>query len=143
MHLLQVLPVVAAGLAAALPTEGLQARQTTVPTGVSIASVAFTGAGCPSANLAGFNVPNAGTFAIPKHIFKAQSGVNNTRVVENRLSCQTVINVNHPAGWQFALVKADFYGRVKLPLGTEATSKTTYSFAGETATVSYLSVTLL
>lgn len=132
MHLLQVLPVVA-GLAAALPTEGLQARQTTVPTGVTVSSVAFSGAGCPAANLAGFAVPNAGTIPISRHIFKAATGLNNTRAAETRVNCQSTINVSHPSGWQYALVKADYYGRVKLPQGAEATSKSTYSFAGDAA----------
>ncbi|KAK4206926.1 hypothetical protein QBC37DRAFT_434236 [Rhypophila decipiens] len=133
MHMLQLLPVVA-GLAVALPTEApIQARQTAVPTGVTVASVNYVGAGCPAANLTSFSVPNAGTIAIPRSIWKAESGVDNTRVAENRVGCTTTISVNHPAGWQFALVKADYYGRVKVPLGVEAISRTVYSFSGDSA----------
>ena len=58
--------------------------------------------------------------------------MNQTSVIENRKNCQVLINVNHAAGWQFSPAAADYYGRVFLPLGVEATSKSTYYFSGDT-----------
>lgn len=133
MHVSQILPLFAS-LAAALT---IQQRQS-LPSGVQLAEVTYVGAGCPS-NATAKTTPTAlavaTTLPIPKVIYRASSGAENTRVALNVQSCSTQIKLTHPAGWQFSVTKADYYGRVTLPAGTEAISKSTYGFAGSSATV--------
>jgi Domain of unknown function (DUF4360) len=136
MHLFHIFPLFA-GLAASLAIETpihLQQRDAE-PQGVQIAEIAWTGSGCPARTLSTQALSNATTIPVPQTIFKAESGTNQSRVVESRVNCQIIMKVNHPAGWQFSVVKADYYGRVKLPQNAEATSKTTYSFAGASSQV--------
>ncbi|KAK3990481.1 hypothetical protein QBC44DRAFT_358366 [Cladorrhinum sp. PSN332] len=131
MHLFHIFPLFA-GLAASLATKTpihVQQRDSE-PQGVQIAEIAFTGSGCPARSLPAQNLSNATTILVPQTIFAAESGKNQSKVVDSRTNCEIIIKVNHPAGWQFSVVKADYYGRVHLPQGAEATSKTTYSFSG-------------
>ncbi|KAK4220789.1 hypothetical protein QBC38DRAFT_404415 [Podospora fimiseda] len=130
MHLLQVVPLFA-GLAASL---AIEPRQATGPAGVQIASIAFSGTGCSTQTLPASILTNSTDVPVPQTTWVAESGKDNTRVVPTNLNCQIIIRVNHPAGWQYSLVKADYYGRVKLPANTEAASKTTYSFSGNSQT---------
>ncbi|KAK4183425.1 hypothetical protein QBC35DRAFT_393892 [Podospora australis] len=129
MHFFQVLPLFA-GLAASLATPVHLEQRQAGPQNVQIAEIAFTGTGCPARTIAAQTVSNATTIDVPQVVFKAESGLNGTRVVETRQNCQIIIRVNHAAGWQFSVVKADYYGRVALAQGAEATSRTTYSFSG-------------
>ena len=131
MHLLQTVPLFA-GLTAALSISPRQS--TTVPPSVSFKGISFAGTGCAAQNLAASQPANALVWEVPQVNFKAESGANNSKVVDTRLNCQVVINVEHTAGWQYALVKADYYGRVKLPQGSEVISKTTYFYSGATTT---------
>jgi len=122
MHVLQVLPLLA-GLAAAA-----------TPATVKIAEYSFAGSGCAAGSRAASSVADPATLVVPLTILKAQSG-NSSKVVENRVNCQTLIKITHDAGWQFSVSKADYYGRVKLGPGAEAISKSTYYFAGNTKEV--------
>ncbi|KAK4458649.1 hypothetical protein QBC42DRAFT_314005 [Cladorrhinum samala] len=129
MHLLHVFPLFA-GLAASLATPVHLQKRDPEPQSIQIAEIAFSGTGCPARVLPAQNLSNATTIAVPQVIFAAESGKNQAQVVDTRVNCQVMIKVNHPAGWQFSVVKADYYGRVKLPQGSESFSKTTYSFPG-------------
>ena len=137
MHVLSLVPAFA-GLAAALtiPGAGLESRQTTAaPASVSIAGISYAGSGCEASSLGAAAVTNPSVIPVPRKVFVAKSGANNTRVSESRVNCQTAISLNHTAGWQYSVSEADYYGRVVLALGAEAISKTTYYFAGNTAQV--------
>jgi len=142
MHLLQNIPLLA-GLAAALsiPPHQLQRRDPTA-NDIKVAELSFAGAGC-GASTAGLNasVVDAATFRVPRIIFAAKAGEAGAKVVETKSNCQLTLRVTHPAGWQFSVAKADYYGRVHLPQGSEATSISTYSFSGVTNKV-YNSVLL-
>ena len=131
MHLFHIFPLFA-GLTAALTIKApihLQRRDPEAQD-VQIAEIAFAGSGCPASNLPGRNVSDPTTLIVPRTIFTAESGKNQSQVVDSRTNCQTLIKVNHPSDWQFSVAKADYYGRVFLPQGVEAFSKTTYSFSG-------------
>lgn len=133
MHVFNTLPIFAS-LAAALTIKApiqLQERQS-APQNVQIAEISYAGSGCAAGTQAGRNLTNAATFLVPQTVFTAESGRNSTPVVESRKNCQVLIKVNYTAGWQFSPASADYYGRVFLPLGVEATSKTTYYFSGDT-----------
>ncbi|KAK3317903.1 hypothetical protein B0H66DRAFT_602512 [Apodospora peruviana] len=130
MHFVQTLPLLA-GLAAALPA--IQQRADPAPAAVQIAEIAYSGSGCATASLAAQAVSDPTALTVPQKIFVAESGKNNSKVIDSRSTCQILIKLNHTAGWQFAVTKADYYGRVKIPLGVDSSSRTTYSFgAGST-----------
>lgn len=133
MHVSQLLPLFAS-LGTALT---IQERQS-LPSGVQLAEVTYVGAGCP-ANATAKTTPTAlavaTTVPIPKLIYEARSGVDNTRVALTRQSCSTLIKLTHPAGWQFSVAKADYYGLVTLPQGSEAFSVSTYGYTGSSTTV--------
>lgn len=133
MHVSHILPLLA-GLTAARTINKpvlLEERQTT-PQNVQIAEISFAGSGCAAGTQAGKAVTNSSEFLVPQTVFTATSGENSTPVIESRKNCQILVKVSHAAGWQFSPAKADYYGRVFLPLGVEATSKTTYYFSGDT-----------
>lgn len=132
MHVLSLVPAFA-GLASALT---IQTRQsTTAPASVSIAGIAYAGSGCAASTLGASAVKQPGVIPVPRKLFVAKSGENNTKVVETRVNCQSTISLNHTAGWQYSVSEADYYGRVVLALGAEAISKTTYYFSGSTVQV--------
>ncbi|KAK0741403.1 hypothetical protein B0T18DRAFT_491784 [Schizothecium vesticola] len=138
MHVLSLVPAFA-GLAAALtiPGAGLESRQTTTaPASVSLAGITYAGSGCAASSLGAAALAKPGVIPVPRKVFVAKSGENNTRVAETRVNCQTTISLNHTAGWQYSVSEADYYGRVVLALGAEAISKTTYYFSGNTAQLS-------
>jgi hypothetical protein len=124
MRLLQAIPVLA----------GLAAAQT-VPTGVTVPEISYAGTGCTAATRVGAAVTNPTHIAVPQTVYTARSGANNTRLADTRLNCQVLVKVNHPAGWQMSVAKADYYGRVKLPQNSEAVSKTTYYYSGQNRNV--------
>lgn len=132
MHVLSLVPAFA-GLASALT---IQTRQsTTAPASVSIAGIAYAGSGCAASTLGASAVKQPGVIPVPRKLFVAKSGENNTKVFETRVNCQSTISLNHTAGWQYSVSEADYYGRVVLALGAEAISKTTYYFSGSTVQV--------
>ncbi|KAK5652335.1 hypothetical protein OQA88_10527 [Cercophora sp. LCS_1] len=131
MHLAHVLPVFA-GLTSALVVQPRQSQ----PTGVQITQLAYSGNGCTASSAAGPALTDVTTWTVPMKIYKAESGANNTRVAETKVNCQQSFTVTHPAGWQFSVNKADYYGRVQLGQGAEAISTTTYSFTGDAKTLS-------
>jgi len=136
MHLLSIVPAFA-GLTAALTIPGtLDKRQTTAPASVSLAGISYAGSGCAASTLGASAVTNPGIIPVPRKVFIAKSGGNNTKVVETRVNCQSAISLNHTAGWQYSVSEADYYGRVILAQGAEAISKTTYYFGGQTAQLS-------
>lgn len=139
MHLAGILPLFA-GLAAALPSSnhGVAPRQTVMPAGVQLASITFNGAGCPAAANPARNasaVSDPGALQVPETRWNVSSGVAGAQVVETVKACEVILKISHPAGWQFSVSKADYYGRVHLPLNAAATSKSTYSFVGAAGTV--------
>ncbi|KAK4450603.1 hypothetical protein QBC34DRAFT_461227 [Podospora aff. communis PSN243] len=125
MRLLAAIPVLA----------GLVAAQT-VPSGVIIPEITYSGTGCTAATRVGATLTSPTLIPVPQTRYTARSGANNTRMVDTRLNCQVTVKFNHPAGWQVSVAKADYYGTVKLPQNSEAVSKTTYSYTGQTRTVS-------
>ena len=135
MHLLSIVPAFA-GLAAALtiPTT-LEQRADPAPASVSITGISLAGSGCPASTTGAQAVNDTRVIPMKRQVFVAKSGASNTKVAETRVNCQTAINFNYTAGWQFSVDKADYYGRVGLSYGAEATSKTTYYFAGNTTQV--------
>jgi hypothetical protein len=126
MRLLTAIPVLA----------GLAAAQT-VPTGVTVPEISYAGTGCAAATRVGAAVTNPTNIAVPSTVYTARSGANNTRMADTRLNCQILVKVNHPAGWQLSVAKADYYGRVKLPQNSEAVSKTTYYYSGQSRNVKH------
>ncbi|KAK0708645.1 hypothetical protein B0H67DRAFT_457338, partial [Lasiosphaeris hirsuta] len=132
MHLFYILPLLA-GLTAALPSKvPIRLQERAEPQDIQIAEIAVTGTGCTASSQPARSVPDPTTFVVPKTIFKVESGTNQSKVIDSRTNCQTTIKVSHTAGWQFSVAKADYYGRVRLPPGATAISKTTYSFTGDT-----------
>ncbi|KAK1749730.1 hypothetical protein QBC47DRAFT_365968 [Echria macrotheca] len=125
-----------AGLATALtiktPANLEQRDSAAAPQGARIAAIDYSGSGCTVSSLAGQDLTNPSILSMPQRVFTAQSGQNNTKVVETRTTCQTIVKLSYPSGWQFSLTKANYYGRVVLSKGAEATSRTTYSFTGDT-----------
>lgn len=137
MHLLPLF----AGLATALT---IQPRQS-LPTGVKIDEITYSGTGCDASTVAGTGqaLTDVQHFPVPQKIFRAETGANNTAVADTRRNCVVSVKVSHPAGWQFALTKVDFYGRVYVPLGVECTSRSNYTFAGSSAQVFPLSFPII
>ncbi|KAK4164081.1 hypothetical protein QBC43DRAFT_370290 [Cladorrhinum sp. PSN259] len=130
MHPFHIFPLLA-GVTASLATKTpVHLQQRAEPQGVQIGGIAYTGSGCPARTIPAQVLSNASTISVPQTIFVAESGKNQSRVAENRVNCQIIIKITHPAGWQYSVVKADYYGRVTLPQNAEATSRTTYSFGG-------------
>jgi len=129
MHLLPLF----AGLAAAL---SIQPRQS-LPTGVKIDEITYSGTGCAASTIAGTGtaLTDVQHFPVPQKNFRAETGANNTAVALTLRNCVVSVKVSHPAGWQFALAKVDFYGRVYVPQGVECTSRSNYTFAGGSAQV--------
>ena len=140
MHITNTLPLFA-GLTAALTLPHLEQRQTQ-PANVRVAEISYAGSGCSANTVTGQAATDPTTLIVPQVNFIAQSGQNQTRVVENRKNCSVLIKVSHAAGWQFSPAKADYYGRVILPLGVEATSKSTYFFSGS-ATSAQVRISLI
>ncbi|KAK0654865.1 hypothetical protein B0T16DRAFT_383875 [Cercophora newfieldiana] len=128
MHVAHILPLFAS-LTAGLAIESRQ----TGPASVVISEIVANGSGCSATSVQSTAALSNPTFWPVKRVnFTASSGANNARVVDTRLNCQTAFKVNHTAGWSFAVASADYYGRVKLPQGAEAISKSSYYFQGTT-----------
>ena len=74
--------------------------------------------------------------SVTRSIFQVESGSATTAVAQQKKSCTATIKLSHPAGWQFSVSKADYYGRVKLAKGVEVFSKSFYTYTGTSAAVS-------
>ncbi|KAK3387837.1 hypothetical protein B0H63DRAFT_559286 [Podospora didyma] len=139
MHLFHYFPLFA-GLAAALPAANapsshLKQRQS-APQGVQVAEIAYSGSGCGAKSYPAQSLSDPTTISVPKTNFTAEAGKSQAQVVDTRTTCQILIKVNQPSGWQYSIAKADYYGRVHLPAGVTGISTTTYSFSGDTKKVS-------
>jgi hypothetical protein len=132
-HYLLPFAAVAAALRADQQHIALQYREPE-PHDVAITEIAFAGSGCPAGYAPGQALSDPSTLIIPKTSFTAESGKNKSNL-DARTNCQILVKLNYPSGWQFSVSKADYYGRVQVPDGMTAVSKTTYYFTGDSTDV--------
>lgn len=136
MRLSHILPFFA-GLAAALPTEELVARDVNAaPSGhdVEIESIAFAGSGCPAGSVSGQLSSDLTTITLLYASFIAQSG-SGVPASSYRTNCQLNVKLKYPSGWQFSVFKADYRGYAQIPSGSTGTCKATYYFSGDSSQV--------
>ncbi|KAK4443135.1 hypothetical protein QBC34DRAFT_443640 [Podospora aff. communis PSN243] len=131
MHFHYLLPIAAltAALAAAQEHIALQCRESEPPN-VEITEIAFAGSGCPAGYAPGQTLSDPSTLILPATSFTAESGKNKSNL-DARTNCQILVKLHYPSDWQFSVSKADYYGRVQVPDGMTAVSKTTYYFTGD------------
>ena len=110
-----------AGAAAAVP-EGA----------VTVEVVAANGSGCSPGTAAVFANPDKSGFRIRYYDFVAEAG-GSADPTDRRKNCQIGALVTVPAGWTFAVAKADYRGRARLASGATGLQRTNYYWQGSSA----------
>jgi len=107
-----------------------------VKTTVEVATV--NGTGCPIGTAAAVVAPDNDYFTVLYSDYMAQIGlgINPTDIRQN---CQLSLRVKAPAGYTYAITRADYAGYIHLADGVTAVQKANYYIQGEseTATISH------
>jgi hypothetical protein len=97
---------------------------------ITLQVTAAAGSGCaPGTPLVVANSDNSG-FRIKYDDFVATTG-GGAPVTDRRKNCQIGVLVSFPAGWTFAVAKADYRGRAKLASGATGLQQTSYYWQGD------------
>ena len=109
------------------------ARAASVPDGnVTVEVVAANGSGCaPGTATVIANADKSG-FRIRYYDFVAEAG-GTADPTDRRKNCQIGALVTVPAGWTFAIAKAEYRGRARLSSGATALQRTNYYWQGSSA----------
>jgi hypothetical protein len=140
MNVLRKIPLLAGavGLAAVMLAGPAQADTAAAeaPGGrITIDVATVNGSGCPkgSADVA-VNGDNT-AFTVTYSRFLAEAG-GGTDIVDSRKNCQLNLEVNVPAGFTYAIARADYRGFGHLQRGADGMQQASYYFSGDSATVS-------
>lgn len=98
---------------------------------ISIDVVTVNGSGCPVGTAAVAVSPDNTAFTVTYSDFLAQVGVG-AAPTDFRKNCQMALQVHVPAGFTYAIVKADYRGYGYLAAGASATQRSVYYFQGMT-----------
>lgn len=91
--------------------------------------VTVNGSGCPPGSAAVAVAPDNTAFTVTYSQYLAQVGVG-ARPTDFRKNCQLNVAVHVPAGFTYAIARADYRGFASLAAGANAMQRATYYFQG-------------
>src|SRR5262245_9012162 len=91
--------------------------------------VTVNGSGCPPGSAAVAVAPDNTAFTVTYSQYLAQVGVG-SRPTDFRKNCQLNVAVHVPAGFTYAIARADYRGFASLAAGSTAMQRATYYFQG-------------
>jgi uncharacterized protein DUF4360 len=101
-----------------------------IPEGaVTVEVVAANGSGCSPGTAAVIANPDKSGFRIRYYDFVAEAG-GSADPTDRRKNCQIGALVTVPAGWTFAVARADYRGRARLASGATGLQRTNYYWQG-------------
>ncbi|WP_051325899.1 DUF4360 domain-containing protein [Glycomyces tenuis] len=101
---------------------------------ITVDVVTVNGSGCPQGT-ADVSVSRDNTsFSVSYNRFQAEAG-GGTDVVDSRKNCQINLAVDVPAGFTYAIARADYRGFAHLEPGATGMQKASYYFSGSSVTV--------
>jgi hypothetical protein len=101
---------------------------------IQVGELAYGGTGCPEGSIVFSGDPENNTLNLLFDKYTAVAGAGEGRLA--RRSCNLIIPVSVPAGFQIGIVSAAYKGYVSLPRGAEAKLKTEYFIAGSEGALS-------
>ena len=104
---------------------------------VTVEVVTVNGSGCPAGTAAVAVAGDNTAFTVTYSDYLAQTGVG-AALTDFRKNCQLSLRVNVPAGFTYAIAKADYRGFAHLESGATALERANYYFQGDSST-SYIS----
>lgn len=101
-----------------------------------IRSLTYAGSGCPAGSVAGRIESRLDSFTLLFDQYLAEVGPG-VPIMQKRKNCQINLDIDHPAGWSYAVLTIDYRGYVALERGVRAQQSAKYYFqgAGSTATL--------
>ncbi|MFI7541875.1 DUF4360 domain-containing protein [Actinoplanes sp. NPDC049599] len=101
-----------------------------VPEGaVTVEVIAANGSGCAPGTASVFANGDKSGFRIRYYDFVAEAG-GTAAPTDRRKNCQVGALITVPAGWTFAIAKAEYRGRARLASGATALQRTNYYWQG-------------
>ncbi|KAJ3412624.1 hypothetical protein HDV05_000435 [Chytridiales sp. JEL 0842] len=102
------------------------------PADVKIESLIYGGSGCPQGSAVRELDPTGTAFSLTFSNYVAALGPE-FPLVESRKNCQLNLDIRHPAGWQYTLLKVEYTGYVDLSADVKGIHRTAFYFQGEAA----------
>ena len=100
---------------------------------IAIEVVTVNGSGCPAGTATVVPSADNTTFTVTYSDYLAQAGVG-ASLTDFRKNCQLSIRVVPPAGYTFAIARADYQGYANLAQGATGAELASYYFQGSSAT---------
>jgi hypothetical protein len=115
------------------PVDSAYAVPSIAPTGTTIGTVISAGTGCQSGS--GTAIVDAGlsTFNLSTPNLKTST----TDSGALRKTCQFIIPITYPSGYQYAVEEFDVSGHETVPIGSTGTALGSFYFSGESTTKSF------
>lgn len=101
---------------------------------ITVEMLSYNGSGCPPDTAVVAVTPDATAFTVTYSHYLARVGAD-SRPGEFRRNCQLSVDVTVPAGFTYAVVRADYRGYGYLEPGATALQKASYYFQGVPDTV--------
>jgi len=138
MHLAHILPLVLAGIAAALPSaEHLNRKDDNPsPPGIQLVNFVYSGSGCTAGAVSAKTSADKSKLMLEYDRFVAVAG-RNISAAYSRRNCQINFRFRFPAGWQFSVARAEYLGYAQIEAGLTGLTRSTYYFSGERAQVKF------
>ena len=107
-----------------------QAILASTPSGVYIKDVKYNGTGCPRYSVEQSLAPDSKAFTLTFSDYIAEAGPG-ISLRDGRKNCQITVDLDFPAGWQYALMSFDYRGFAYLDKGVQAEQGVSYYFQGQ------------
>lgn len=98
------------------------------PDHISVRSLSYSGDGCPSGSARAVIAPDQAAFTLIFDRLAAAAGPDAAYSAEAH--CRLIVDLDYPAGWQFAIGTVDFRGFAALDAGTWGGVRTNLRFRG-------------